>query len=591
LNLVTGIADDRKLKLTVGAIVLGFSVFWFYFPARYVLFANQDVTLFLTTSDYLLPFLKIPGGLLEYNGSFLSQILRFRLPGALLLASMVAASYYLSVQLFRRISVNRPAMAVTAGVVAAALFVAMHNYYPHRVHQSLGMILAMILADLVPRNTKGMRIFLILSIPLFYVICGGFVWVFLLVWIARDTAREGKIKPEWLLWGIFYPAVVVFISGRLVYIQPIRDLLLNPLPIGLAYGRIIWPLLFTGWIIMIPILARITARFQLTGYRRIIPASLSLAVSIMAISFSYNRKNAEFFTIEKFALEKDWGDLLQFVDDHPSGNLFGTYYTNLALLEEGRLCVDLFKYPQPFGRRGLCFEWESKGEVLRRGSDFFWAIGFVNEARHWAFESMIVEGITRRNLRRLIQAELVSGNLEVAAKYIGLMDRTLFDRSLERHYRTFLEDPESIRSDPELGPRAGIKIYDDFFADGFDLEKNLKSMLLNEARAKPVLDYLMAIYLLERRVDNLAELLPDYLKASPGELPVLLEEALVIYKITHREDNMTNIRVTEPTLQRFKEYTGILRRYKNKNEAATVMYPEFGNTFWFYYNFSDLFSD
>jgi hypothetical protein len=239
----------------------------------------------------------------------------------------------------------------------------------------------------------------------------------------------------------------------------------------------------------------------------------------------------------------------------------------------------------------LCFEWESKGEVLRRGSDFFWAIGFVNEARHWAFESMIVEGITRRNLRRLIQAELVSGNLEVAAKYIGLMDRTLFDRSLERHYRTFLEDPESIRSDPELGPRAGIKIYDDFFADGFDLEKNLKSMLLNEARAKPVLDYLMAIYLLERRVDNLAELLPDYLKASPGELPVLLEEALVIYKITHREDNMTNIRVTEPTLQRFKEYTGILRRYKNKNEAATVMYPEFGNTFWFYYNFSDLFSD
>jgi hypothetical protein len=482
-------------------------------------------------------------------------------------------------------------MAVTAGVVSAALFAAMHNYYPHRVLHSLGMILAMILADLVPRNTRGMRIFLIISVPFFYLICGGFVWVFLLVWIARDTAREWTIKPEWLLWGILYPIVVILASSRLVFIQPIRDLLLNPLPLGLAYGHIIWPLLFTGWIIMIPFLARITVRFELTGYRWIIPASLSIAVSVLVITLSYNRKNSEFFTIEKFAVEEDWESMLRFVEDHPSGNLFGTYYTNLALLEEGRLCVDLFKYPQPFGRRGLCFEWEPKGEVLRRGSDFFWAIGFVNEAQHWAFESMIVEGLTRRNLKRLIQTELVSGNLQVAAKYIGLMGRALFDRSLERHYRTFLEDPESIRSDPELGPRAGIKIYDDFFAEGFDLEMNLKSMLVNEARAKPVLDYLMAMYLLERRVDDIAELLPDYLKASPGQLPVLLEEALVIYKITHREDNMTNIRVTEPTLQRFEEYTGILRQYKNKNEAATILYPRFGNTFWFYFNFSDLFGD
>ena len=155
--------------------------------------------------------------------------------------------------------------------------------------------------------------------------------------------------------------------------------------------------------------------------------------------------------IEEFAVNEEWGALLRYADAHPSTNLFGTFYTNLALYHQDRLCRSLFHYPQPFGRRGLCFEWDAKGEVLRRGSDFFWAIGFINEAHHWAFESMIVDGITRRNLRRLIQTELVNGNLVLAEKYIGLMNRTLFDQGLARHYARFIDDPGLIGQDPELG--------------------------------------------------------------------------------------------------------------------------------------------
>jgi len=571
----------------VGALVFVLSFYWYGFPARYVLFANQDVTLFLTTSDYFHSFINHPGGLLEYTGSFLSQILRYRFPGAMLLGLMVCSAYYLAVALFRHTSDRTEAVVV--GLLTAALVMAMHNYYPHRLHHSLGMILAILLANSAPSNLKGKRIYMLISVPVFYLVCGGFAWFYLVIWMIIGGFNNGRIIPETLLWGILYPALLLLISGRFLFLYPFKRLIFNPLPAGQAYGSVVWPVVFAVWMVLIPVLSRILNRVRWKGPQRHIVAPLiAVAVTILVLSFSYKRKNAAFFGIEEMAVREDWDELLRYVEKNPSTNLFGTFYTNLALCYQGRLCSDLLKYPQPFGRRGLCFEWDSKGEVLRRGSDFFWAIGHVNEAHHWAFESMVVDGITRRNLKRLIETELVTGNVELASKYIGLMNRTLFDRPLARYYAQFLENPGLIREDPVLGPRSLIRIREDFFADGIDLEKNLKSMVAGDVRTRPVFDYLMALYLLERRVDDVVALLPDYVRSIPVQLPVLLDETLLVYQITHREDSRTNLRVSQATARRFEDYAGILRQHRDQSVAAAKLYPGYGQTFWFYLNFKEL---
>ena len=584
---LTGIPRDRIQFFTAAALIALFSFLWFYFPARYVLFANHDVTLFLTTPDYLKPFLKRPGGFLEYAGSFIAQFLRFRLAGALLLAGIVTTSFLLVAQWARRNGRIRD--SVVAGVVTAALFISMINYYPHRMHHSLGLLLSLFLAGRAPIGGRDMRIFMGIALPLLYVLGGGFVWFFILTWIFRSLFREMKFRREWLIWGVGYPALILLVFSRFIYLQPFRELLLNPLPLGPDYGRVIWPLVFAGWIWFSPLLAWFLTRVGWEGkWRKLTVPLVMLTGSVLVIGLSYNRKNAEFFMIEELAVNEEWEGLLRYADEHPSTNLFGSFYTNLALFYQDRLCRSLFDYPQPFGRRGLCFEWDAKGEVLRRGSDFFWAIGFVNEAHHWAFESMIVDGITRRNLRRLIQTELVSGNLTLAGKYIGLMNRTLFDKGLSRNYARYLDNPGSILQDPHLGARAGIRIRKDFFADGLDLERNLKFLAESEPATKPVLDYLMALYLLERRVDEIVALLPGYLEMTRQPLPVLLDETLLVYKITHREDNRTGISVSEQTSRKFEEYAGILRQTRDQEEAARLLYPKFGHTFWFYLNFSEL---
>jgi len=576
------------VKTLPGILLFIISFLWFCFPGEYVLIANRDLSLFIMSPEYLFSFLDHPGGLLEYTGSFLTQFYRIRFAGALVLSGVITFGYFASGSLVVRIS-GRKELFVS-GLFSAVLLLGMHNYYSHQIGQSLGFILALGLVLLLPSPGKRRILFLALTVPLFYMFAGGYIWIYCGLVFAVYLAGKKKEGITSLLLVSLYPALLVVSGARFLFLDSLQELAVRPLPFGEEYGKSPWPLLFIGCLILCVFLARKSLRIPRLkpAWTRLARISALVLALLLVLHFSYNRKNREFFHIEKLALDQDWDELLLYAAENPSRNLFGVYYTNLALANKGRLCTGLFHYPQSFGRRGLCFNWEAKGEILRRGGDFFWTVHFVNEAHHWAFESMIIDGFTRRNLTMLIQTELVRGNLKVAEKYINLLGSAMFHRKLTKHYAHFLKNREAMVNDPELGPRLKIRMKQDFFSEGMDLELNLRSLLENNPSNIPAHEYMMAILLLEKEVDKIAAALPAYLEVNEGILPPLLDESLLVYKITHREEDQSSLNVSPGTLQRFDAYTGILRQYRDQNEAARVLYPAYGSSFWFYLNFVSL---
>ena len=576
------------IKTLLGILLFIISFLWFFFPGEYVLIANRDLSLFLTTPGYLGSFLDRPGGLLEYAGSFLNQFYRFRVAGALVLSGVITSAYFVTGSMVVRISGKNELFVI--GILAAVLLLGMHNYYPHQLSHTLGFILAMRLVVASPTKKIRRRKFLAISVPLIYLAIGGYVWFFGLLMMAEEIVRNRKIDFASGLLSAVYPAIIIFSGARLLFLDPLAELAVKPLPFGEEYGKSPWPYLFIGWMILGVVLARKPIRFlKMSPVLKIIAHTMVCVLALLLVlHFSYKRKNGELFQIEKMALSQDWDELLAYTAKHPSTNLFGAYYTNLALANSGKLCSGLFQYPQTFGRRGLCFNWEAKAEILRRGSDFFWTIHFVNEAHHWAYESMIIDGFTRRNLIRLIQTELVRGNLRVAEKYVNLLGEAMFHKKIAMHYARFLDDREALHNDPELGPRLQLRMKQDFFSDGMDLERNLVSLLANNPSNIQAYDYLMALFLLEKELDKIEAALPAYLEANGGILPPLLDESLLVYKITHREEKQSPLKVSPATLQRFDAYTSILRQYRDQNEAARVLYPTYGSSFWFYLNFVSL---
>ncbi len=571
-----------------GFILFVLSLLWFYFPAEYVLVANQDLSLFIPDSAYLISYLDRPGGLLEYLGDFLNQFYRFRFSGATVLSLVFTGAFFATLSLAKRFSGKKAPLI--AGAWAFVLLMGMHNYYPHQLSHSLGFILCIALAAGKPSDKKQARRYLALIIPMLYWVSGGFLWFFCLLVLTGILTGRDKLDLISLVLLLLYPALIFLAGLQFIYLHPLKELLGAQLPFGPQYGQSLWPGLFVAWMLLILILAsrRIDLKKLNRLWKRGIEIMLCLLLMAVVLHFSFNRKNADFFAIEKRAVHEDWDGLLSYVQDHPSTNLFGSFYTNLALVNKGILCEDLFHYPQGFGRGALCFGWEEKEEILRRGSDFFWTINFVNEAHHWAFESMVIEGFTRRNLERLIQCELVRGNFKVAEKYIHQLGRALFQKKLADHYARFLYKQEAIRQDLKLGPRWQPVMTQDFFAEGADLEKNLISVLYNRPSNGPAMDYLMALYLLEKEVEKIPPLLPGYLESHEGRMPSLLDESLLVYQITHREDARSELSASQATFQRFEDYTKILRQYRNPEEAARMLYPDYKHTFWFHLNFNTI---
>ncbi|MFO7889427.1 MAG: DUF6057 family protein [bacterium] len=570
----------KYLKFFSTVFLFAFSFFWFFYPGEYVLIANQDNNLFITSLGYLTSYLDRPGGILEYISVFLNQFFRFRFIGAIIISGIVIIGYYAVFYLCRKISDNK--YCYLPGIITAIWFIGMHNYYSHQLYHSLGYIVAIIALLFIPEGKKARIMFLLFCIPVLYYIIGGYLWVFCFFILVESYSREVKFHADFTAFLVVYPLLIIIIAAKFVFLYPVKELFIHPF----QYETNLFHIIFVSWIIFLPLIIKKIFWLKHTKLPKgIMQFSLLLTGAFLIIIFSYNKRAVDFFRIEKLVIQEDWDELLGFMKQKPSTSLIGNFYTNIALANRGLLTSDLFAYPQPFGRQGLFLGWLMRDDILEESSDFFWTINYVNEAHHFAFESFIVNGFTRRNILRLIQTELIRGNYKVAEKYINVLDKTLFDKGKAGHYRKFLNNPDIIKNDAELGPRMNISFSSDFFLQP-DLEDNLGLLLENEPFNRPAYDYLLALYLIEKRVDKITEYLPGYLDLTDGNIPPLLEESLVYHRFIHGNIILDTIKISQRTNLRFQNFIRINDQFTDPAKAARALYPSYKNTLWYHINFN-----
>jgi hypothetical protein len=93
-------------------------------------------------------------------------------------------------------------------------------------------------------------------------------------------------------------------------------------------------------------------------------------------------------------------------------------------------------------------------------SDLFFHMGFVNFSQRAIFEAM--ESASNFNksgraLCRLTETAMITGQYEVALKYISILEETLFYRRWAQMMKQLVMHPETIKDHPKYGPMQ--KIY------------------------------------------------------------------------------------------------------------------------------------
>jgi hypothetical protein len=265
-------------------------------------------------------------------------------------------------------------------------------------------------------------------------------------------------------------------------------------------------------------------------------------------------------------------------------------HVNRALAQSGRLPYDMFAYPQ---KTDYDFWFYAHATVDRQqclvASDMLFELGQVNRAERMAGEALELSGYLPDVLKRLADVNVLKGEPQIARIFLNVLAKTPFQHHWARERLRALDADPHLTQDADLQRVRALMLTGDFPLKMYTEDILLESLHQNNTN-RVAFEYLMAYHLLNRDLDSFLH----YLRAAKfynyHEIPAHYEEAIVLAQhLKGAPLAIPNINGQQPrqeTIQRFERFAEQLARYANDlPRAEAELAPEFGNTYWYYYNF------
>lgn len=560
---------------------------YFYWIGHYLLFFQEQQSLFVFSEEYLHEYIIKPGGLLELSGRFLTQFYSNTIIGSLILSSILTLPGLIFLKINKKLFLHRSFSLLTILIPSCLLFFMQTHYY-HFMEYNLGFLLVLLyfLVSILPEK-KYYRYIALMMFPFFYYVAGAFSWFFLGIYLfyclLYEKRKQGYVYSLFIM---SIAAVSFFVFKQKLFLQPYAQLVRYPLPFVVDSKHIIPFYMLTGYMTLYPLSGKI--RFPKKINRRpfeLVSVLIVLSVTVFFLFKLYNPQTARVLQIEKLVFEEKWNEAIKFQENYPSKNLIGQYFYNIALSETDQLCDRLFYGRQDFSTNSLILPWSN--EHLSRGAYFFYSVGLINEAHRWAYEEMIVYGYRPQNIKLLVKTNLINGNYQMAKKYIDILKKTINYNDWAKEYEKLLNLPKQIESHPELGEKIKILPKEDFFIEIDNPQNNIISLLKSNPNNKKAFEYEMVWLLLTKNVESVVNNIKSMKGMGYTRIPRHIEEAaLAYYNSTKKMPDLGGLSISQETKIRFEQYASAFKiNRKNPSSGKKNMQENFGNTFWFYFHF------
>lgn len=577
--------SDRILNLIPSGLFFLFTFLFFLIFAPHIFYFQEKSSLFVFSPDFLKENLQQPGGLLVYISTLLTSFGYYPLSGSLitsgiLLLILVTSSVIIS-------NITSKSAGPLPYLIALSLFLLQCNYQ-YMFINNIGLLPQLVLFYMIIKKPGGWLP--VILIPFWYYFTGGYAFIFLtmyLIW--QITGRQpGYILRVGTL--LLICSVTFAISSEFLFFQSNRNLLSFPWTAEGTGSQVMFFIFAVSLIVFLPLLSKIriknTLKDRLSPSVYLLASSIAIIALLTLIAFTkYDRKTYEYFKVEKLFTENKYQDVVDFNLRNPSVNSLTLYLNNLALCETGKLNDLLFNFQQSPEGGTLFLKWEIVSEILRRGCYFYYYTGMINEAHRWAFEYMVMKGLTPEGLKILIKTELINGNHNTAAKYNDILRKTIFYRKEAWKFDKLIFNDEAVSVDPELGPKRKIKVRRDFFSITDDPMIDIERVIASDSLNRQAFDYKIAWLLISKDYKGIANEWGNLGRYDYKSIPVHLEEAGVTLRNLYDIDLPVtgNLRISKVTEDRFIKFLQTFQSYgSNLQSAEPALRKQFGNTFWYY---------
>lgn len=536
------------------------ALFW-AFPYRCALSYQEQYQLFLFTPSYFTERISVPGGLADYVAEFITQFYYVYALGTILLALVFFCLQRLTWVLMRRSGVS-PSWYLLSFIPTMALWALMgnENVLLSFAIALLGMEELMLHYIIVRDHSRGWTapaVYLLIAIPVGYWLVGPVVIGLSLILMSdsqiqsnvsvtniksaqAQSPAEEKVhrKPlvtplGWMLLSVLYFVAIVWLCGRILQ-YPYYKLFG-----GINYFRYPGVIPVMQWVVvalfaLLPLAASYLPRLE--GKRAMRTEIAQLVVVVLAavplLRLSFDRATYELIDYDYLVRTHQWQRIIEKAEKRQPSSPMSVSCVNLALAMQGQLCDRLFEFYQN-GAEGLFPTFTRDMTSPLPTAEAFYQLGMVNDAERYTFEAQEAIPNYRKSgrlTRRIAQCEIINGNYAVAAKYLRMLENSLFYRQWAKSQERFLYNSAAVKADPEYGRLRDIRIkHHDYLFSDQEMDQMLGLLLVDNKKYdnRMAYEYLIAYELLQRDVNRFMQYYPLGRFVQFDHIPYAIQQVLI----------------------------------------------------------------
>ncbi len=591
------------LKSSRHILLAGLSGFLFLILFKTgLLYHLEQYSLFCPKGDYLRSFFEQPGGVLALIGAFLTQFCHYPVLGAALFALLMCLLTFLTEKAFAL--EGKAVWLSTLPALFLLLFITRMDYsvYLFRTYgllysQLLGFCATSALILLYRKFFLGKRfspLFVAAVVLIGYPLFGAFALLaaLLMALLALQEGKQGFIDLALvLLLGFAVPwlcgnwsGVFPRIHRKFVYLAafPYMEFLDN-------------------FICLVPLILAASATVALCFLRKAgrVTVTVLVAVTLLLVAGGSNWDRG-FHTVlgmEKAVSRQDWDKVLKLAKKEKNPNRVHVLYRNVALYETGALLEKMFQYPDGDAPLHTLAQFPISNIC---GVPVLYYCGMINPSDRLAMEYSSTFCKNIHYYKYQAKTALVSGEYELARKYLDMVDANWFQGDWTGRYRAFLDNPVLMDADKEFQRLRPLlrNAPKEFEASG-PLQEMLFAHFENPDYVNEAYyEWQTAFYLIQKDADrtlyslfNRLDLVPD----APVGMAVAEGAALfgsesgdmeVMRAITSVLRNRNSV------LQRFTQFSKAANNTRDSDSEETKEWfaAHYGGTYWYYYLFVDIYT-
>ena len=569
----------------------------------HLLWKLQESNLFLSSGLFFREQLVVPGGLLTWMGTWLTQFFFHPWQGVLLLCAWWLLLMWLLKRTFRISHEWAPLLLIPVALLLLTIVDMGYWVYMLKLHGHcfVGTLGATAVAGLLwvfrclPRKGWLRAAFIALTAAIGYPFLGiyGLAAALLMgIWSWRlMPKRTGALLCSVI--AVLGVIIVPLLCYRHVFYQTnIANIYFAELPLYFIteeYPNYYIPFyLLAVFFLLLTLLPMRPARSLRPAMRYIFQGIVLAAAAWGVFHFWFKDENFHHELAMQHAIEQqDWEAVVEEAKqqtDEPTRAI--VMMRNLALSRLGRQGDEMFFFKN--GSKAYAAPWGMR-MLLVNGPMIYFEYGMLNYCHRLSTEMSVEFGWSAEYLKLLAKCALLNGEEQQARKYITLLRQTTFFDDWADKAEQLLRHPEQMAADPALGPVTHMLHYDNDLSSD---QGNVESFLMNQLVGSTSVDdpafqeqtLLASLYTHDH--NQFWYHFADYVQLHPNaRIPHFYQEAAYLYGKIEGRDDAELMPIDANVKEGFNRFMQFAQQYEGADVevAREGLFPQFGHTYYYDY--------